>query len=110
MTLCILILKEEDLLDDLFHKFKKNDVKNITVLSSVSMVNEYVNKNKNRDVRIFGTLRHLVDYFSDDSRTLLIVCEDDMVNTISDDIKQIVPEHQYVFFTVAINNLQGSLE
>lgn len=110
MALCILILKEEDLLDDLLHHFKENNVNNITVLSSTSMVSEYAGKNKNRDVHIFGTLHHLVDYFSDNSRVLMIVCEEDRVDIISKNIKKIIPEHEYLFFTVPINNIQGKLE
>ena len=110
MVLCVLILKEEDLLDELLHDFKLNNVNNVTLLSSVSMVNEYTNKNRNKDVHFYGTLRHLVDYFNDDSRTLMIVCQDDMVHLIGGNIKKIIPENQYMFFTIPINNVQGKID
>lgn len=110
MVLCTLILKEEDLLDEILHEFKEKNIKNITVLSSLSMVNEYVNKNKNRDLRIFGTLRHLVDYYSDDSRILLVACDEKLVDSVYNSAKKIIPEHQYLLFSISINNIQGKLE
>ena len=106
MKLWLLILKEEDLLDDLVHRFQECDIQNVTVLRSDSVVEESKRK-KNSDVRMFGSLRYFLEYEHDESRVVYVLTERDDVNEIVHDL---VPEHQYMLFQIPVVGVWGSFE
>lgn len=110
MELCVMILKEEELLDVLIKKLTNSDFKNITVLESETFTSEHKSKPKKKDVNIFGSLRYMLDYFNDESRTILIPTNCDRINIIKEIVKDIIPSPQYLLFTIPINNLEGTLE
>lgn len=110
MELGILILKEEELLDTLIKKFTSIDVKNITVLESNSLATGIGNKSKKKDINIFGSIRHMLDYFNDESRVVLIPTRIEKIEEIKKVIDTLVSKQQYLFFTVAMSNIEGTIE
>lgn len=109
MNLAVIIINEEEKLEPLLHLFKEKQLNNITVLNSVSKVNEYGNKKKNRDIKIFGSLKFLNDYLSDESRLILNIASIEQIETIKDILRQNLKNNQYTFFTIKIDNLEGSI-
>ena len=110
MELGIVILKEEELLETLIKRFTSINVKNITVLESNSLATGLGNKSKKKDINIFGSIRHMLDYFNDESRVLLIPTQTDKIDEIKSILADLVPKHQYLFFTVSIFNIEGMVE
>ena len=106
MKLWLLILKEEDLLDDLVHRFQECDIQHVTVLKSDSVVEES-KKKKNNEVRMFGTLRYFLEYEHDESRVIYITTERDDMNEI---VRDLVPEHQYILFQIPVLGVWGKFE
>ena len=107
MEFCIMILKEESLLDSLVKALNKEAVKNITILNSLSVTNEKKHKN---DISILGSLRYMLDYYNNEGRVILIPTKEEKVEVIRQVISDLVPNHQYIFFTLKINNVQGKVE
>ncbi|MBE6144408.1 MAG: hypothetical protein E7169_02420 [Firmicutes bacterium] len=110
MELAIMILKEEELLDTLIKRLTSNDIKNITVLESDTFISENNNKNRKKDVNIFGSIRYMLDYFNDESRLIFIPIKNDRVDIVKNIVKDLIPSHQYLFFTIPMNNMEGNLE
>lgn len=110
MELAIMILKEEELLDTLIKRLTSNDIKNITVLESDTFISENNNKNRKKDVNIFGSIRYMLDYFNDESRLIFIPIKNDRVDIVKNIVKDLIPSHQYLFFTIPMNNVEGTLE
>lgn len=106
MKLWLLILKEEDLLDDLVHRFQECNIHHVTVLKSDSVVEESKRK-KSNEVRMFGTLRYLLEYDNEESRVLYITTDRDDVNDIVSDL---VPEHQYILFQIPVEGMWGKCD
>lgn len=109
MDLCVIILKEEEILDTLLKKFTVEDIKNVTVLESDTVTCEQ-HKQKKKDINIFGSIRYMFDYLNDESRVILIPIKSDRIEIIKEIVSDIVPKHQYILFTIAINNIEGTLE
>jgi len=110
MELCVLILREEELLDALIKKLTISDIKNITVLESNTYTSEYGNKSKKKDINIFSSIRYMLDYFNDESRVILIPIKSDKIDDIKTIISDLIPTHQYLLFTIPVNNVEGTLE
>lgn len=92
MKLVLLILKDEDKLDDLIIKLTEEKINRITVLDSNSYISE---KKKQKQTNIFSSMRFLMDYSTDESKTILITCDDDQTNTVKKIVNKIIPENQY---------------
>ena len=92
MKLILLILKDEDKLDDLIIKLTEEKINKITVLDSNSYVSE---KKKEKQTNIFSSMRFLIDYSTDESKTILIACDDNQINTVKKVLNKIIPENQY---------------
>ena len=92
MKLILLILKDEDKLDDLIIKLTEEKINRITVLDSNSYISE---KKKQKQTNIFSSMRFLMDYSTDESKTILITCDDDQTNTVKKIVNIIIPENQY---------------
>lgn len=110
MELCLIILKEEDLLDDLVKRLTANDIKNITVLESNTFTSEHNSRNRKKDVNIFGSIRYMLDYFNDESRVILIPIKSDRIDVLKAIVKDLIPVHQYFLFTMQVNNVEGTME
>lgn len=105
MKLGITILKDENRLDDLLHKFKANDLKNITIINSNSKVSNF-NDHKNR---IYGSLRTFFDYYNDESRIILNIINDNEIENLKNILKDTLQLNQYSFFTIEINDVEGNI-
>lgn len=92
MKLVLLILKDEDKLDDLIIKLTEEKINRITVLDSNSYISE---KKKQKQTNIFSSMRFLIDYSTDESKTILITCDDDQTNIVKKIVNKIIPENQY---------------
>lgn len=92
MKLVLLILKDEDKLDDLIIKLTEEKINRITVLDSNSYISE---KKKQKQTNIFSSMRFLIDYSTDESKTILITCYDDQTNIVKKIVNKIIPENQY---------------
>lgn len=92
MKLVLLILKDEDKLDDLIIKLTEEKINRITVLDSNSYISE---KKKQKQTNIFSSMRFLIDYSTDESKTILITCDDDQTDIVKKIVNKIIPENQY---------------
>ncbi len=108
MNLCITILKEESLLNELIKKLTNSDIKNITILSSTNVVTEKSSRKK--EISILGSLRYMLDYFNDESKVILIPCSHEKIEAIKLIIADLIPNHQYLFFSLKIDNVEGKID
>lgn len=106
MNLCITILKEESLLNELIKKLNSSNIKNITILNSSSITSEKHHRTK--EISILGSLRYMMDYYNDESKVILIPTSD--IETVKTIIADIIPNHQYLFFTINMNNIEGKID
>ena len=104
MKLILLILKEEDKLDDLIIKLTEEKINKITVLDSNSYVSE---KKKEKQTNIFSSMRFLIDYSTDESKTILIACDDNQTNIVKKVLNKIIPENQYNLIILPIEESVG---
>ena len=87
MKLILLILKDEDKLDDLIIKLTEEKINKIT--------------------NIFSSMRFLIDYSTDESKTILIACDDNQINTVKKVLNKIIPENQYNLIILPIEESVG---
>ena len=52
----------------------------------------------------------MLDYYNNEGRVILIPTKEEKVEVIRQVISDLVPNHQYIFFTLKINNVQGKVE
>ena len=109
MEICIIILKEEELFDKLAKELTENDIKNITVLESNTLVSDLSNKKSKKDIKIFGSIRSILDYFNDESKLILIPLKSDLLDTVKKILKANVADSSYLLFTIPIANVEGKL-
>ena len=104
MKLILLILKDEDKLDDLIIKLTEEKINKITVLDSNSYVSE---KKKEIQTNIFSSMRFLIDYSTDESKTILIPCDENQTNIVKKVLNKIIPENQYNLIILPIEESVG---
>ena len=103
MNLGILILKDEDLLDEVLTDLKKSNYKNITFLNSYTYNLEEGNKN----IGIIASIRKIVDFYKEESRIVLIEVPSSKIDNLKEVIKKSLSFNQYSFYTIKIDNYKG---
>ena len=93
MKLAILILKEEELLDKLIKELNENNFHNLTTINSESVATS----GNNKSVRVFSSLRYIMNYFYDDSRVMLIPIEEDKIDDLFKVTSNILTKDKYMF-------------
>ena len=105
MKLALLILKEEELLDRLIKELNENNFHNLTTVNSESVA---INGN-NKNVRVFSSLRYIMNYFYDDSRIMLIPVEEEKINDLFNVTSNILTKDKYTFLILPIDRIEGKL-
>lgn len=108
MYLMVIIIKEEEKLEDLLHHFREKNVSNITVLQSISEVRS--SQSKMKEPKIFGSLRFLKDYYSDESRVILHLGSQGEIEVLKQVVREAIHTDEYVFFTVAVSDFEGNIQ
>lgn len=105
MKLAILILKEEELLDKLIKSLNENNFHNLTTINS-----ECVSSNgNNKNVRVFSSLRYLMNYFYDDSRVMLIPIAENKIDDLFKVAADILTKDKYMFLVLPVDRIEGKL-
>lgn len=108
MKLSFLIIKEEDLLDDLLKKLTENKFENITIFDSNSCETEKGIRRK--QTNFFSSIRYMMEFYNDESKTLLIPTKKEKVELLKQTIKDLIPDHKFAFFTVDIGDVEGYIK
>ena len=82
MKLVVLILKDEELLDTFIKRCTNNNIKNITVLESNSYETEKIGSKRRHDSNILNSIRYMLDYYNDESRTILVPVNDEKLEEV----------------------------
>ena len=105
MKLAILILKEEELLDKLIKELNENNFHNLTTINSESVATN----GNNKSVRVFSSLRYIMNYFYDDSRVMLIPIEEDKIDDLFKATSNILTKDKYMFLILPVDRIEGKL-
>lgn len=108
MNVCVIILKEEELYDDLIHRFREEKMKNLTVMESVALKTN--KKERKKEIPLFSTLRYMMDYIDDESYRIEIIGEKEELLKAQAILKDLVPVHQYLSYIMPIEHIEGTLE
>ena len=109
MKMCVIFLREEELLEQVVNKLLKNGIKNITMLNSTTFEEKGAINKKGKEINMFGSLRFLLNYYNDESRVILCPCKEEETIIIQNVIKTLVPASEYFLFVTDIYNVQGNL-
>jgi nitrogen regulatory protein PII-like uncharacterized protein len=107
MKLIVLILKEEEILDKFIKKCTSMNIKNITVLESNSYECDSTESKRKNNANILNSIRYMLDYYNDESRTILIPVNDEKYVEVKDIIKNLVPSNQYTLMAINIEEIIG---
>jgi nitrogen regulatory protein PII-like uncharacterized protein len=107
MKLIVLILKEEEILDKFIKKCTSMNIKNITVLESNSYECDSTGSKRKNNANILNSIRYMLDYYNDESRTILIPVNDEKYVEVKDIIKNLVPSNQYTLMAINIEEIIG---
>lgn len=107
MKLAILILKEEEKLDEFVNICSKEKIKNITVLESNSYEDEKVGNKKKNGFHILSSIRFALDYYSDESRTILIPVSVEQLSKIKKILSNLLVIENYTLMVIDINEIIG---
>ncbi len=111
MKCLILILNKTEKLDELLAKFSDNGINGATILSSTGMARQLMNNKENDTVKMFGSLRFLLNPDRAENKTIFCVLSDDQVllargaiNAVLGNLNQ--PDTGIVF-TVPVDFIDG---
>ncbi len=107
MKLVVLILKDEELLDTFIKKCTSNNIKNITVLESNSYETEKIGSKRKHDSHILNSIRYMLDYYNDESRTILVPVNNEKLEELKNIIKSLVPSEHYTLMVVNLEEIIG---
>jgi len=107
MKLAILILKDEELLDTFIKKCTSSNIKNITVLESDSYETEKIGNKRKNTSHILNSIRYMLDYYNDESRTILVPVNDEKLEEVKTIIKSLVPSEHYILMVVNLEETIG---
>lgn len=109
MKLGIIVMKEEEKLERFIQILDSHNIKNITILNADCVAHDHVGKNKNKNVKIFGSIRYIMNYFYDDSRMVIFPFEE----TELEDIQKMANDHlsrnEFLFIVLPLDRIEGSL-
>lgn len=107
MKLVVLILKDEELLDTFIKRCTNNNIKNITVLESNSYETEKIGSKRRHDSNILNSIRYMLDYYNDESRTILVPVNDEKLEEVKTTIKSLVPSEHYILMVINLEEIIG---
>lgn len=108
MKMSILIIKEEDLLDDLLKKLAEHKFEDITIINTNSCETEKgIRKSQSN---LFSSIRYMMEFYNDESRTLLIPVKKERVELLKTTVKDLIPEHKFAFCTLNIGDVEGYIK
>ncbi|MEG0408877.1 MAG: hypothetical protein RR623_08395 [Bacilli bacterium] len=108
MKLAVLILKDDNKLDELLTVLSKENYRRVTVLNSNSYETEKGKKNS-KQTNIFASIRYMVDFYNDESKTIFIPTTKDRIENLKEIIKGFIKKEEYTFFSIDISDLEGSI-
>lgn len=104
MKLVVLILKQEELLNKFIKECSRNNIKNVTVFDSDSYEDE---GNKKRNTKVLNSIRYALNYYNDESKTIIIPIPNEKIDVLKDIVKDLVPSDQYTLITINIEDIIG---
>ncbi len=107
MKLVVLILKEEEVLDKFVKRCTNSNIKNITVIESDSYETEKVGSKRKHESNILNSIRYILDYYNDESRTILIPVNTEKLEEVKNIIKSLVPSEQYTLMVINLEEIIG---
>lgn len=107
MKLVILILKKEDLLDTFIKKCTVSNIKNITVLDSNSYESEKTGTKRKHDANILNSIRYMLDYYNDESRTILVPIDNEKLDKLKQIIKNLTASENYTLMVINLEEIIG---
>ncbi|MEG0267040.1 MAG: hypothetical protein RR659_05280, partial [Bacilli bacterium] len=102
MKLAVLILKDDNKLDELLTVLSKENYRRVTVLNSNSYETEKGKKNS-KQTNIFASIRYMVDFYNDESKTIFIPTTKDRIENLKEIIKGFIKKEEYTFFSIDIS-------
>lgn len=109
MQLFTLILKKEELIDELMHKLFEAGIKGGTLINGEGMAKVLHNMD---DIPVFGILRRAWDESDRETvKTLLLVLKDEQVDVTIKVVKEVIGDlkepNTGIMFTMPINIVEG---
>lgn len=86
MKLAIIVLNKLECLDDILLKFCDAGIKGATILDSVGMAHQL---EADDELKFWGSLRSLLDPSHKESKTILVMTEDEKIQTIADILNEV---------------------
>lgn len=109
MKLVVFVLKEEDKLEKFVQRLDTHNIKNITILNANCVAHDHVGKNRNKNVKIFGSIRYIMNYFYDDSRLVLFPVEEEKIEEMEKLAQEILLKNEFMFMVLPLDRVEGSL-
>ncbi len=108
MCLVVIVLTETDCLNTLLEELSQEGIMGATILSSHGMAHSLYEYD---ELRFFGSLRILLDPQRKESKTILIVCKEELVPVISKITNRVTggldKPDTGILFTVPVNYVEG---
>lgn len=108
MCLVVIVLNQTDSLNVLLEELSRHGIMGATILDSHGMAHSLYEYD---ELRFFGSLRILLDPQRKESKTILMVCEEDSVPTISKVVNEVTGGLNHpdtgILFTVPVNYTEG---
>ncbi len=108
MKLLVYVMNDVALLDEFVHELKEKGIKGATIINSTGMGRKLI---ENEDYDIIGSLKSLFDIPRRDSRVILMVLEDEKVQTVLDLIEKLAGDltkpNSGIVFTLPIDFVKG---
>lgn len=110
MCLAVIVLNQVHSLNPLLEAFSQNGIMGATILNSQGMAHSLY-ENAQEEIHLFGNLRILLDPQRKDSKTILMVCRESDIPTISAVVNEVTggldKPDTGILFTVPVNYMEG---
>lgn len=110
MCLAVIVLNQVSSLNPLLEAFRQNGIMGATILNSQGMAHSLYD-DEQEEIHFFGNLRILLDPQRKESKTILMVCKESDVPTISAVVNEVTggldKPDTGILFTVPVNYMEG---